>query len=1108
MSRSPSQRSDDGAYDEDFDNNGSGAHSDAASNHEAGDSAKKPAEDEDAYGSENDFEDDATTAAPPSDAPQKDKPAPPPVAAAAAPVAAAKKAAQPSAPPSAAVATKTVAAAPPKASTAKKVVEKTVNRPAPPPKPEAPNAEHTPKSVAIIKTAPKSTTAKSMVMPKSKLPSDALQEPRSIRALVHVRGVAAEASGAQATPLRARAHTSIVDAATIRLALPDAGQFQNFTVDGVSWPCTQPREPLLSSHSTPQEGVFMDVAGDCVARLLEPTEGASGDAPEFSNGCLLMYGAKGSGKSFALFGDIAPPKPPLVAPASTLENSNSVGVSGSKSGEDPFYYSKLNQAKRQRAAGGDSSAADEGAQMHVKASEPPAELLRAGEYLPAGTMGDVIESDGLVVRIVQALLASPACVEREGDGDGCSSDLHMAFLRLHNERLSDLVDEKDPHESREITTKQIRAAVSGANKLHNYALVGVKPTKVTSIATAKSLLVHARQQIQRPPHGIFPESKVGTSPSAGALEDNTHGSGMVIVFYLVQRRGESQASASASQSQSSAVKRPTMQRLIVVDLPDAQMEAAAEAESVSPDARTIYTQPVVHNPATTGNSKAVRNTLLTLGASLSDSVAAARKSFPEHNGGSNALPTNFRGSLLTKVLKECMYGPQTFVTIVGCVAARPENLAETHNTLRFIAAIKKQPVVLVGLEEFTALGNGTASDELGVHTIIGSIDEDDSGPCTAFDAAVYHKAVGKGKVNFFLAKGRFDGGATKATATASSNAKYEISKLVKDESASRNDVSASVLRDYAALQRRHVAELLALARHVGKGSLPEAARKSVTSAEIDAAAMEGDFETMCRTGKTAKPTATSRGAKDDRKSDERVKSPHKRRYNNFKEETHDAGDQHATSVLNATSSLQTMGLSNATFLQQRDAEERKTRNEPKPPRKARPPPAPAASAASSTPAKAKKAVAASDTPSGTTANAPAPPNKLPAKPSAPSPGRPADASPRKQQPAAAAAPLTAPSKDPSPNPSGTQLTPTPPPRSPSRSDSRPASRSNSGSRASSQASGSRSQRSHSSASSPPPEDRAVPDEDGDDVDPHIGDGDRADEANDRSGSSAPSRSSS
>eukprot|EP00658_Telonema_sp_P-2_P061880 TRINITY_DN50549_c0_g1_i2.p1 TRINITY_DN50549_c0_g1~~TRINITY_DN50549_c0_g1_i2.p1 ORF type:complete len:425 (-),score=129.77 TRINITY_DN50549_c0_g1_i2:64-1338(-) len=193
------------------------------------------------------------------------------------------------------------------------------------------------------------------------------------------------------------------------------------------------------------------------------------------------------------------------------------------------------------------------------------------------------------------------------------------------------------------TTVPVRKSDPSLGNITTYSLRGIKPLKVSSISQAKRLLFSARQRSQI----NIPESAsnkvVNEFQELGGLSDPATTS-IVTVIYLIPRNADDGALP--------------LQKLIIAGL------------------------------STSNNShisSSMGQTQLAVGNSLSDAVRFGRRGFPE-NGYKDI--THFRDSTLSRALKECVFGPQAAVTILGCLAPTTRFALPTHNTIRFLDRIK------------------------------------------------------------------------------------------------------------------------------------------------------------------------------------------------------------------------------------------------------------------------------------------------------------------------------------------------------------------------------------------------------------------------------------
>lgn len=750
-------------------------------------------------------------------------------------------------------------------------------------------------------------------------------------------------------------HESSQRQSILRIGLPDQGVFQNMLFDKVAWCLGTPhKEPNLVTSSFSEEGgnvneqaVTWEAVGpklvDSVvyplgwgsqkAALTSKTSEGGAKSHQssqpllYGNACVVSYGALNSGKSFALFGSINPPAPP-PAPTQDSQNASAAAMGNRaanvKNKDDAFFYANKNRAKRQQMmhAGGKDEAA-EGGNSKVAAKKGSISnedlILKASQILPKDEVSSVVPTDGLIVRTVDALLKSPACSSTSTASSAAKTnsshgqcELHMACLRLHNERLTDLCDLKDPTEQRTITTqlyypdiqhasghvtaasaantdspRDVDGAVVNEGKLYYYGLRGVRPTKVANIGEVKELLVRARQQIQRAPEGYLAKDVVESTKGkvnekdlavkAAAAEDKkkggvaakkkaeevaaeqnqiaaasaVHGSTMIVVLYLVPKKvdGKSQPQKPSSNEANTLPPRAAMQKIMFVDLPYSNsISKGVSSTSINAGKELAFT---VHSesaetPLQTSNDRAINAMFLALGSSLADSVKYGRSRYPQHHyllkGNAGALddllgsaataavtkgsggqggegvgtstgPTHYRNSTLTRILKEATYGPNTFTAVLGCVSPSPSDVTFSHHTLRFLQAIKNQPVTTVGFAEMEALRLGEVTNI--DHLVVGSLPTKAS---KAFDLLVERKAAEKAKVNPYITMKT--GGTVSSGAVASlapPNVKREENSFFKNEANVRAELVQEYYRDMTALQKLDVNTRLAISK---KANMP------------------------------------------------------------------------------------------------------------------------------------------------------------------------------------------------------------------------------------------------------------------------------------------------
>ena len=861
----------------------------------------------------------------------------------------------------------------------------------------------------------------------------------------------------------------------VRIGLPEQGVFNTFALDGAVWGLDTSaiaghREEganvsASNGSSDEQSATWAAVGAPLVQSVVMPFGHEEGnnadDAKEkatstvtYGNACLISYGASNSGKSFALFGAIHPPCPPPAAPksannaaAATLANKEA----DAKAQDEAFFYANKNRAKRQAITKtppkkrGTSPAAAAGG------SNNNHQLLTAKQCLPEADVAAVTPADGLIVRAAASLLnqLSGASSNSSNQSKASSSsssppapapaDVYVACLRLHNERLTDLCDLSDPHEDRQITAQLYYLETSDAaanNKsadpqqegggeegagapLHYYGLKGVRPTKVTSVAEVKELLVRARQQVQRAPAGylatdvvpslkgqpdqkdvavkakaakelaretkdpsVAAERRKKEAEAEAAKPSNSsasaiHGSTVVVILYLVPTPKANDGDEKKKEG-ATLPPRTAMQKIIFVDLPDSNaVSKGVSSTSVNAGMEIAFTDgEAAETPLQISNDKAINTMLLALGSSLSDSVRYGRGRFVQHqhllrspagaralqqllgsNSGTNAVtpaaegsnnnatttttvatttsattgPTHYRNSLLTRVLKEACYGPNTFTAVLGCLSPLATEVAASHKTLRFLHDVKRQPVTAVGWEELEALrlrneeeeGSGNASSSplpFEKTAILGSLEG--SAECVAFDASVVRRAAEKAKVNPYT---MLQLGATLAAGAASALAPTNTRKVENDffkaEATARNDLAILFQTELTAFQKQGYAERLAIARRanqsdklreaIAKGNAniaPDGSATPASAALLDADDFEAQFRAPYKvtTSKAAAPRAhiandTSSFIRD-----------HHRRYN-FRGEP--KGTAHV--------STNTRDLSNQTFSNNKQLEEDK-----------------------------------------------------------------------------------------------------------------------------------------------------------------------------------------
>eukprot|EP00742_Colponemidia_sp_Colp-10_P019014 GILJ01022022.1.p1 GENE.GILJ01022022.1~~GILJ01022022.1.p1 ORF type:complete len:717 (+),score=122.23 GILJ01022022.1:2-2152(+) len=436
----------------------------------------------------------------------------------------------------------------------------------------------------------------------------------------------------------------------------------------------------------------------------------------------------------------------------------------------------------------------------------------------------------------------------------------------------------------------------------------------------KDLAVKAANAEDKKNGGVVAKQKAETAAaehSQLSTASAVHGSTLIAIVYLVPRKEEGKHAAplkpgdTVASTNVSLPPRTSMQKIMFVDLPYSNsISKGVSTTSINAGKEMAFTlrSEAAETPLQVSNDKAINAMFLALGSSLADSVRYARGRYHQHqhmlNGtaatsaqkadnasmileeliGSAAAskaastspkdessasptsmgPTHYRNSTLTRILKESTYGPNTFTTVLGCVSPSTADVSLSHHTLRFLQAIKNQPVVTIGYTEMEALRlNNTSAGDL-TNIIVGSLPNKAT---EAFDLSVERKAAEKAKVNPYTTMKT--GGTVSSGAVASlapPNAKREENAFFKNESNARAELAQEYSRDLTALQRQDVSIRLLIAK---KFNMP----RKLAEAIADGNAAIGT--SAANRGKKSDSDDDGAGSPDEADFEAQFRVPHK-----------------------------------------------------------------------------------------------------------------------------------------------------------------------------------------------------------------------------------------